>query len=513
MALLRLERGSAGASALFLTALSAVSQLLAFAYRVGLSRLVGAEVMGLYQLIMPVNSVLMAITAVGLTTAVSNLSSQYLALGNTRAVKQTLSQSLRLFFMVLIPVAAVTALLYDPISVYLLGDARTQLGLLLLLPCVALTGVENVHKHFFYGTGQVRPPALVELMEQFIRTGAVLGLLVLFLPQNPERTVGLIVTGMVICEIFSAVALTALYRRRLAQLGLRGAGEDPRRLRRRMVGIAVPMGATALLGNLMNAVNSALIPQRLVAAGMERSQAMSEFGVMCGMTLPMLALPTLFLGALNLVLVPRLAENCALGQMGHARRRAHRALEVVSLIILPCMALMVVVGPTLGRLLFHEEVGQYLVPLAAAMTCSSYQSILAGALSGLSRQGTSALIAIGCDVLQLGFTVFAMGRPGMGMQGYVAGLVVSSAVGMVLCGWAVARYTGLRYDWWRLLVMPGLGALLVGQTAGLFFQVLRRAGAGELLLLGGTVAFGALVYLSALWAMGIGPRQRAVDRA
>ena len=93
---------------------------------------------------------------------------------------------------------------YDPISVYLLGDARTQLGLILLLPCVALTGVENIHKHFFYGTGVVRPPAVVELMEQFIRAAAVLGLLVLFLPQNPERTVGLIVTGMVICEIFSA---------------------------------------------------------------------------------------------------------------------------------------------------------------------------------------------------------------------------------------------------------------------------------------------------------------------
>lgn len=113
---------------------------------------------------------------------------------------------------------------YDPISVYLLGDARTQLGLILLLPCVALTGVENIHKHFFYGTGVVRPPAVVELMEQFIRAAAVLGLLVLFLPQNPERTVGLIVTGMVICEIFSAVALTVLYRRRMARIGRTGQG-------------------------------------------------------------------------------------------------------------------------------------------------------------------------------------------------------------------------------------------------------------------------------------------------
>ena len=66
-------------------------------------------------------------------------------------------------------------LLYDPISVYLLGGARTQLGLLLLLPCILLTGVENLHKHFFYGTGNIRPPAAVELCEQFIRTGRCWG--------------------------------------------------------------------------------------------------------------------------------------------------------------------------------------------------------------------------------------------------------------------------------------------------------------------------------------------------
>ena len=43
---------------------------------------------------------------------------------------------------------------------------------------------------------------------------------------------------------------------------------------------------------------------------------MSAFGVLCGMTLPMLCLPTAFIGALGLVLVPKLAEGAALGQPG-----------------------------------------------------------------------------------------------------------------------------------------------------------------------------------------------------
>ena len=138
---MKLDRTSMLYGTLILTGTSIVSQFLGFVYRILLSRLIGAEVMGLYQLIMPVFSVIMALTAVGLTVAVSNLSSQYHARGNRAAIAQVLRRCLAVFLLLFAAVAAVVVLLYDPISVYLLGDARTQLGLLLLLPCILLTGV------------------------------------------------------------------------------------------------------------------------------------------------------------------------------------------------------------------------------------------------------------------------------------------------------------------------------------------------------------------------------------
>lgn len=77
-------KSAARRSVVLLTVLGALSQLLGFGYRVALSRMVGAEVMGLYQLVMPAFSVLLSLTAVGLTAAVSNLTSQYLAWENSR---------------------------------------------------------------------------------------------------------------------------------------------------------------------------------------------------------------------------------------------------------------------------------------------------------------------------------------------------------------------------------------------------------------------------------------------
>ena len=285
---------------MLLTATGLLNQVLGFFYRILLSRLVGAEIMGLYQLVMPVYSVLLSVTAVGLTAAVSNLTSEYRALGNWAAAGQVLRRCLVLLVALLILPALVVVLFSDPISVYLLGDARTQLGLLLLLPCILLTGVENLHKHAFYGAGMIRPPAFTELLEQVVRTCAVLGLLVAFLPQNPERTVGLIVTGMVLCEVFSACTLTLLHRRyRRGLSGPRGPGVPPRELDRRIARIALPIAATSLLGNLMGSVCAILIPQKLVAGGMEVSAAVSAFGVMFGMSIPMLNLPTAFIAACN----------------------------------------------------------------------------------------------------------------------------------------------------------------------------------------------------------------------
>ena len=51
---MKLDRTSMLYATLVLTGTSLASQLLGFLYRILLSRLIGAEIMGLYQLIMPV---------------------------------------------------------------------------------------------------------------------------------------------------------------------------------------------------------------------------------------------------------------------------------------------------------------------------------------------------------------------------------------------------------------------------------------------------------------------------
>ena len=87
-----------------------------------------------------------------------------------------------------------------------------------------------------------------------------------------------------------------------------------------MVSIALPVSLTALVGNLMGAATSVLIPKLLVTYGLSTTEALESFGVLMGMTLPLLTIPNVFINALSLALLPRLTEQRELGQMPAFRR-------------------------------------------------------------------------------------------------------------------------------------------------------------------------------------------------
>ena len=488
------------AGTLLLTATGLFSQVVGFVYRMLLSRMIGAETMGLYQLVMPVYSMLMSVTAVGLTVAVSTLSARYHALGDSGTVRLVLRRALRDFLLLAVPLGLAVCVLSDPISVYLLGDARTRLGVVVMVPCMLLTGVENLHKHCFYGIGRVRPPAAVETAEQLIRAGAVLALLTALLPRSAEETVGVIALGMVLCEVFSACALTLLFRRHWRRFPPGPAGEDVSG--KRLMAIALPVGATSLLGTLLGSANAVLIPAKLVEGGMTLPEAMAEFGVLSGMTLPLLGLPTGFIGALCLVMVPDLSRRTAQGDRRAAGGFLDRVMSATSLLMAPAMALLAVIGPAVGRALFKDpRVGELILPLAVGTLLGCWQSVLSGALNGLGLQSKGARNAIISDVVQLAFTFFAVVR--FGLAGFAAGYVASGLAGAGLNLASVLRAAGLRpkvFDWF---VRPLLASVLMGLWCNLLFQIMLDAGCGEGQSALACSALGLTVYIAALLAQGL----------
>ena len=480
-----------GKQVLVLTVLSALAQMINFSYRVVVARMAGAEIMGLYQLVMSAYGVIQSVTTVGLTAALSNLTARCLAVGDTAGIHRLRSLCLKLFCALMLPIGAVTVICSDALSVHLLGDARTQLGLILLIPCLTLTGVENLHKNIFYGAGRHLPPAVAEVWEQVVRACAVIGLLTIFLPQYPERVVGLILWGMILCEVSSAVTLRTLFGQYFGRNKSRGGSASEVK---RVAAIAVPVSLNALLGNLLGAANSALVPRLLMRGGMERGEAVARLGVVCGMTFPMLALPTVYLGALNLVMMPKLARAAALERRGEVGRLVSHGMRTVCGLTLPSMTAMVIFGEVLGQVLYgRRDVGEYILPLGIAMGLGCCTGVLATALNSIGRQKTVAAISLTGGVVRLGCTVALTGLSGMGMGGYAAGVLVGTVLEFMLCLLAADRYAGLRLEIGKWLLAPGLGTALGGLNASLLFRVLQTSGVA--------VGWTILVCVLLLWGL------------
>ena len=223
--------------AFILTVGNICSQLLGFVYRIALSRLIGSEGMGLFQLIFPFYSLALTITVSGIGVAVSKLTAEYMALRNYEAIRMLVKRAIIVFVCIFSVLSLIVLLFAKGIANVFLGDERTLLAIYALLPVILLTGIENIHKHFFYGSREFNPPALSDLLEQIIRMSAVLLLLRLLLPQPDELMLVIIVTGMLICEIFSSVFLKTVYRHRMRKMPSTGKVES--RLSARIGKIAV----------------------------------------------------------------------------------------------------------------------------------------------------------------------------------------------------------------------------------------------------------------------------------
>lgn len=490
-------------SAALLTAVNLLSQAAGFFCRIGISRLAGAEVMGVYQLLMPAYSVLSAFAISGLAMSVSALTGRLEGLYGRGSGESLIRLALKALGVLWLIAVIPTALCGDWISVELLGDARTWLGLMMLLPCLLLTGIENLQKQYFYGQGRVGLPAGVELGEQTVRTLAILLLLSAVPTGTVEEKAGLIVGGMLVSEVFSSSVLTAARRRgQKKPRQIPGLGE-------KLARTAVPIGASSLVSNLLSALNAVITPRRLIASGIGAGQATQVYGIFFGMTLPLLTAPNCFVGALCTLLLPNLSRLWAEGQREECRKKLCQVLGAVSAIVFPLLAVLVLFGGQLGQVIFREErVGECIGILAVAVGLTGWDAVSAAGLNGLGKQKESAAIAIGCGLLELIPTWYLTGR--FGIRGCAWAILLVTVVETVLRLGLLRRTAGLSLEQLGGMLLPVPAAVLTGLCTRLLHLGLQRYQVFEWGNMLACICFAAGFYLLCLRTLSICQKETGV---
>ncbi len=482
---------------------SVLLQLLGFFYRILLGRLAGAQVIAVHGLVMSAYNVVLAVTLTGIAFSVSRIAARYEALGSTRSIKKLISLSLTLFLGLFTLLALPFAFFHETFAAVILGDKDTAQALLLLIPCLFLTGFENVHKAYFYGRGRTVPPMISETLEMLCRIVAAVVLFQLFPDLDTASAAALILFGMIFSEVVSATFLTSCYRLQLPHL--HGRDDIPRRkILSDIANMALPISLSTLISRMLSASNTILIPRTLQLSGFTLEQAMEQFGTLSGMTLPMLMLPSAFLAPLITVLTPRFTAAHARKQPHEIRRKTAKALHTVGLFAIPALCIIVGFGDFLAELLYHNKnAAHHLFPLAINSFLGFYYIVCESVLEGIAQQKRSAALAVGATAFGVLLTLIFGGIFKLGIYGFLIGELCSSTVGVLISLIWVKRYTALQFRWHNWLGIPLLSTLISYYLVKPLFLQLCADGIMQPLAFALAVSLMLLIYSILLRLLGV----------
>lgn len=438
---------------LILTLTGLVSRFIGFFYRVFLSNVFGAEGMGIYQLISPVLALSFSLTVSGIQTAISKYVASETSTRDYKSSFRTLWAGF-LLAMLLSAVCASAIYLYaDQIAVTFLLEERTAPLLRIIALSIPMASVHSCINGYFYGIRKTAIPAFSQLAEQVCRVGSVY--LIYFICQRHglTPTISFAVAGLVIGEsasmIVSVVAILARahhvfpatpYRRTPQAFpvpvrhssALSTVFSTYRHICGRLLQLAVPLSANRLIINLLQSVEAIYIPNRLMAYGLSNADALGVYGVLTGMSLPLILFPSAVTNSISVLLLPIVSEADANGNQAAVKRAILTSIRSCLLLGFACTAMFLLFGRAAGRLLYGSELaGSFILTLSFLCPFMYIASMLNSILNGIGKTVQTFLFSVVSLLLRLLFVFFAI--PRFGIQGYLWGMLASQMLQTLLC--------------------------------------------------------------------------------
>lgn len=434
--------------------------------RILLSRLLGGEGIGLYQMAYPVYLLLLAISAAGIPVAISIVVAEYLAKEDYINVRQVFRCSLKVTAVLGLLLAGLLYLVAGwLVDSGIIRDGRAYYGLLALLPAIFFATTLASFRGFFQGHQLMTPPAISQIVEQFIRVCTMVVLAYLLLPKGLEYAAAGAAFGAVPGSLTGLVVLGYFFYKYNKQWGKRlegctGKEDSFWSISKRLVLLALPVTCANILVPITSSIDMLLVPNRLVESGYTVEQATTHFGYLAGMAQPLLMMATIPTLSLAASLVPAISEAYTLGDQEAIRQKALIAMKLCCLITIPAAVGMSALGEAISLLLYGTaKAGVAIIHSGPAIWMLGLQQITTGLLQGMGhakRPMVHMLIGIGVKVV----AVYALTNSLYGIAGAAWATNINFALTALLNIWLL-RSCGISFNWMEITKLT-LAALVMG---------------------------------------------------
>lgn len=307
-----------------ITMFSVITRVVGFLFRIFLSREVGAEALGIYQVAFSVFMVLMTIIASGLPLIISRMGSSFSISKDSKKENSLVSTAL-LFAFLLSVILCIVVLLFRGVFASLFTDERCLQILIIMLPSLIFSAIYSVFRGAMWGKDNYFALCASELYEQIVRI-----LLCVILLANSidvmEKAFNVAWSLNIACflSMLLVIILYFFYGGKL--------GKPSKKIFKPLLKQSTPITGIRVAGSFIQPLVAVILPAKLISIGYTSSQAMSLYGIAVGMTLPLLFVPTTIIGSLSTALIPDMSKAVAQNDKEHIENRI-RSSVLFSLII------------------------------------------------------------------------------------------------------------------------------------------------------------------------------------
>jgi len=465
---------------LILTLAGFATRVIGFLYKIFLSKVMGTEWLGIYQLVFPVYGIAFTIYATGIQTAISRLIAAEMGRRNHKNIGKILRSGILLSISIALILSFLLYKFSDTVALHFLLEPRSASSLRILALVFPFCGITSCINGYYYGLKKAGVPASTQLIEQIIRVIVVYTAAFTVGKDNFRVTCEMAVIGLVIGEIASSLYnfISIFITKSPKDMLYLGPNLSAVTLRRRQIlknilTLSIPLSTNRLLINILHSVEAVLIPTMLRRSGLNTAEALSTYGTLVGMSIPFIMFPTAVINSLAVLLLPTVSEAQAMDNNDMIGRTTSVSIKYSLIIGIMSTGIFLLFGNNLGISIFNsEEAGRYLIVLAWICPLIYIATTLGSIINGLGKAHITFINSIVGTIAKIVIIIILI--PHRGIDGYLIALLIGQLIITIMDSIHIIRNIPFQFDAVNSLLKPGIIVAMSGFILKSIYEYLHK---------------------------------------
>lgn len=440
-----------------LTLTSLLMKFAALIFNIYISNQIGSEAVGVFSLVMAVYLFFITVATSGLNIAVTVIVSEKFATNKDNIAIKAIRTCI--FFSLLLGIAAGGLILLfsgfiTDKCLHNMVSSKPLFYIAIGLPFIAMSSCIN---SYFTSVRKAYKNAITQVFEFTIKMFATVILLKINISKGVEYICIALILADVISEICSFTLIFILYiiDIRLKKLSnVRSFGQ-----RINILKIAFPVAITSYIRSGLSTLKQLIIPTQLEKSGLSCNNALSKYGIINGMVMPVITFPTVLTDSYSMLLIPEFSTYVAQKNYKAIHYISNKILKFTCAFSVCVSSIFLFFSNDLGLVIYNNlETGLYFKLLAPLVFFMYMDHIIDCILKGLNKQ----FGVMCCNILDLSITTcfiyFLL--PVWGINGYIASILFSEILNFSVSLFQLIKYSKIKIHFIDWVLVPLVCSLL-----------------------------------------------------